>query len=73
MRRAWGSGFARCGLRVGELIQRVVGLYPRAGAWDCIGYAGFTTRCAGAVSSINVAGEVVYGFTLARPSEPACQ
>ncbi|MGZ4352711.1 MAG: hypothetical protein ACXVZ4_04125 [Gaiellaceae bacterium] len=61
------------GLQVGELIQRLSRLYPRAASRDCLGYAAFTSSTAGAVSSIYVTGEVVYGFALARPSEPVCQ
>lgn len=63
----------REGLGVGELIERVVDIYPGMQARGCIGYSAFTTRSPGAVTSVYVFGEVVYGFALARPTEPVCQ
>ena len=63
----------REGLGIGELIQRLVDVYPQTTVRECAGYAAFTQRSPGAVSSIYVDGEVVYGFALTRPSEPVCQ
>ncbi|HEY6017157.1 MAG TPA: hypothetical protein VIU86_17500 [Gaiellaceae bacterium] len=63
----------REGLRVGELIERVVDTYPQMQARGCVGYSAFTTRSPAAVTSIYVFGEVVYGFALSRPTEPVCQ
>ena len=61
------------GLGVGELIERVVDIYPEMQARGCVGYSAFTTRSPGAVTSVYVFGEVVYGFALSRPTEPVCQ
>lgn len=63
----------REGLGVGELVERVVDIYPELQARGCVGYSAFTARSPGAVSSVYVFGEVVYGFALARPTEPVCQ
>ena len=63
----------REGLAVGELIERVVDIYPQLQARGCTGYSAFSTRSRDAVTSVYVFGEVVYGFALSRPSEPVCQ
>jgi hypothetical protein len=63
----------REGLRLGDGIDRVNGLY-RGLAWKtCIGYVAMSMRRSGVVTSIYATGESVYGFALTRPGEPICQ
>lgn len=63
----------REGLRIGDLIQDLVDVYPGMSVRDCDGYAAFSRRSGDAVTSVYVDGEVVYGFALSRPTEPVCQ
>lgn len=51
----------------------MVDIYPDMTARGCVGYSAFTSRSAGAVTSVYVFGEIVYGFALSRPSEPVCR
>jgi hypothetical protein len=63
----------REGLRLGDGIDRVDGLYAGLSWKACIGYVALSMRQAAAVTSIYTTGESVYGFALTRPGEPICQ
>jgi hypothetical protein len=61
------------GLGVGEDALRVGALYGRLTYRRCIGYGALSFRRSGSVTSIYTYGDVVYGFSLVRSSEPVCQ
>jgi hypothetical protein len=60
------------GLRVGELIQRVIELYGNTGFQMCKGYGAMTIRTGDSVTTFYDFGEIVYGFALTTPSTPVC-
>ena len=61
------------GILVGGDANEVDEVYGAA-AWSrCVGYGALSYRSTDAVTSIYTSGEVVYGFALARRSEPVCQ
>ncbi len=68
--RGWRT---REGLRLGDGVDRVRGLYGSLPWHTCVGYVALTMRQPGVVTSIYATGESVYGFALTRPDESICQ
>jgi hypothetical protein len=60
------------GLLIGEQTDRAAALYGKLTVTSCIGYGAMSMRTSQAVTAIYITGEAVYGFALARPTEPIC-
>jgi hypothetical protein len=60
------------GLLMGQQVERARTLYGALRWSVCIGYGAMSMHRKDSVTSIYTTGEAVYGFALARPSEPVC-
>jgi hypothetical protein len=60
------------GLLMGQQVDKVRSLYGDLRWTVCIGYGAMSMRSKESVTSIYTTGENVYGFALARPTEPVC-
>jgi len=60
------------GLQMGQQVERARSLYGTMRWTVCIGYGAMSMHRKDSVTSIYTTGEAVYGFALARPSEPVC-
>ena len=61
------------GLRPGQTISRFNDPGPSTTQTACIGYGAISTRSGGAVTSIFMQGQSIYGFSLSRPYESICR
>ena len=60
------------GLMMGQRVERAQSLYGPMRWTVCIGYGAMSMHRGDSVTSIYTTGEAVYGFALAKPSEPVC-
>jgi hypothetical protein len=61
------------GLRTRQLLTSFNDPGPSTTQTACIGYGAVSTRSGGAVTSIFMQGQAIYGFALTRPYEPICR